>query len=200
MPSAAILAGGQSRRMAGRTKSELRFGSARLIDRQLDVLRRVASHILIVASDGAPFDGLGVTVVSDALPGTGPLGGLYTALTSAPTSQVLVVACDLPFLDARFLTHLAQLGRDVDAAVPSTSDGYQPLCASYSRACAGPILRRIRAGELKVTGFYDEIRMRDIPPRDVAEFDSEGMMFFNVNTADDYRLACSWCDRSGPES
>ena len=178
--------------MAGRDKDALLLGGCRIVERQLAVLRRVAGHVVIVAPDGDRFDHLDVQTVPDALPNAGPLGGLYTAVTVAPTSQVLVVACDLPFLEVDFLRRLMELGRDVDVAVPCTPDGFQPLCASYSRACAAPIRRRLEAGALKVTGFYDEVRVREVSPREVAEFDPDGMMFFNVNTPDDYDRARAW--------
>ena len=38
--------------------------------------------------------------------GAGALGGLYTALVEAPTEQVLVIGCDMPFLTAPFLQFL----------------------------------------------------------------------------------------------
>ena len=200
MTTAAILAGGRSSRMGGQNKSGLTLGAHRIIDRQLAVLRTVASQILIIGSQQDEFDDLNVPVIADALPGAGPLGGLYTALIASTTEQMLIVACDLPFLDARFLDHLAALGRTVDVAVPSTPDGYQPLCASYSRACAEPILRRVQAGKLMVTGFYEEVRVREIPPQEIDAFDPDNMMFFNVNTPLDYRRARSWIERDRHES
>ena len=36
-------------------------------------------------------------------------GGLYTALMEAPTDQLVVMACDMPFLTAPFPTRLAAL-------------------------------------------------------------------------------------------
>jgi molybdopterin-guanine dinucleotide biosynthesis protein A len=53
-----------------------------------------------------------VPVVADGMAGAGVLGGLYTALVEAPTEQVLVIACDMPFLTAPFLSHLASLGAE----------------------------------------------------------------------------------------
>jgi molybdenum cofactor guanylyltransferase len=66
--------------------------------------------------------------------GAGVWGGLYTALIEAPTEQVLVIACDMPFLTAPFLFHLASLGAKVDAVVRRDADGLHPLCARGARA------------------------------------------------------------------
>lgn len=182
--------------MAGRDKGFLPLGGRRIIDRQVAVLRRVVDHLVIVGPDRERFGDLGVPVVQDELPGHGPLGGLYTAVTLAPTAQTLVLACDLPFVTAAFLKHLAELGQHADVVVPATPDGLHPLCASYSRACAEPIRRRLLAGQLKVMGFYEEVRVREISPRETARFDPDGMMFFNVNTPEDYERARAWLDQT----
>lgn len=197
--TAAILAGGRSRRLAGRDKSALRLGSRRIIDRQLAVLRRVAGHVLIVAPEEARFADLGVPIVTDERPGTGPLGALHAALRASPTSPTLVVACDLPFLEPALLEHVLELGRTFDVVVPRTSDGYQPLCASYARACIGPIERQLDAGALKVTGFYEEVEVREIGHGELAPFDPRGVLFHNVNTPEDYAWAQHWID-GGPRA
>jgi len=176
-------------------KSGLAMGPDRIIDRQLAVLRSIASEIVIVASDGARFAEHGLPVLPDAHPGAGPLGGMYTALVASSTPATLIVACDLPFLDAAFLRHVLGLGRDVDAVVPRSSSGYQPLCAVYSHTCVEPIRRRLLAGHRKVTGFYEDIRVREVGPEELAMFDPHGMLFHNVNTPEDYALAKEWLRR-----
>src|SRR5262245_27186028 len=97
--AAAVLAGGEARRLQGRDKCALMIGGQRSIDRQLDLLRQVAEHLLIVANVPARYEGLGVPIVPDLKAGCGALGGVYTAITAAPAPEVLVVACDLPFLN-----------------------------------------------------------------------------------------------------
>src|SRR5688572_29989704 len=144
MWTAAILAGGRARRLGGLDKSGLTIGSGpsaqSILDRQLAVLGSLTTDILIVggASPGRP----GVTVVQDRVAGAGALGGVYTALVEARSDQVLVIACDMPFLTAPFLAHLASLGGAsdagsmVDVVVPRDRHGRHPLCASYHRRSA----------------------------------------------------------------
>lgn len=189
--SAAILAGGQARRLGGVDKAALRLGGVAVIERQLATLRRVARHLLIVANHPERYGSLGPPVVPDLVRGGGALGGIYTAIVSAPTDQTIVVACDLPFLTAAFLRHLAVVGRDVDVAIPRTRDGYHPLCASYSRHASEPIRRRLDAGLLKVTDVLADadVRVREVGPEDVARFDPDAVLLFNVNTPDDYARA-----------
>ncbi len=188
MWTAAILAGGQARRLGGRDKSALRVGAGSILDRQLGVLRTLTPHILIVGGHG-PIAELDVHVVQDRMTGAGALGGLYTALMDAPTEQVLVIACDMPFVSAPFLAALAALGADVDAAVPRDARGRHPLCASYQRRIAAGLKTRIDAGALRIADALGDLHVRDIGPDELAPFDPDGRLLLNVNTPDDYERA-----------
>jgi molybdenum cofactor guanylyltransferase len=191
----AILAGGRARRLNGRDKSALLVGGRRILDRQLDTLRGWPGPILLVAAEPSRFDRFGLPVIADVLPGAGALGGIYTAVTAAPTRQTLVIACDMPFLHRQFLDQLAAWGRDVDAAIPRSVDGYQPLCASYSRTCAGPIRSRIEAGALKISDLLPVLRVREIAPWELRPHDPDGRLFFNINTPEDYARALTLLER-----
>lgn len=198
MWTAAILAGGRARRLGGRDKSALRVGADAILERQLAVLRTLTPHILIVGRYGPspqprPGDGPAaesdVQIVEDRVPGAGALGGLYTALVEAATDQVLVIACDMPFVSAAFLTELARRGAGVDAAIPRDREGIHPLCASYHRRIAPQLRARIDAGELRIIDALRDIQVRDIGPDDLAPFDRDGRLLINVNTPADYERA-----------
>ncbi len=146
--AAAILAGGKARRFGGTIKSTLPIGGVRIIDRQLAALGQVADPIFIVANDPAPFASLGIEVVPDVIPGCGALGGIYTAIVRSPQPRTLVVAGDLPGLPVALLERLVQPS-EADIVVARGPRGYEPLCAVYAAACAGPIRSRLEAGDLK---------------------------------------------------
>ncbi len=186
MYTAAIMAGGQARRFGGRDKAKLTVGDTRIIDRQITVLDKVADQIVIVAPNARPYRSLGLPVFEDLMPGTGALGGIYTAITVSRNPQTLIVACDMPFLNAPFLYHLTNFGHEADVVIPRTTDGYQPLCASYSRSCAAPIRQRLDAGLLKVLELLSDVRVKELDPDDIAPYNPHGVLFFNVNTPDDY--------------
>ena len=198
MWTAAILAGGQARRLGGRDKGALRVGADSILERQLAVLRTLTPHILIVKPGGAgqilatASAGRAQTdvhVVEDRIAGAGALGGLYTALIEAPTEQVLVIACDMPFISAPFLTALAGFGAGVDAAVPRDGHGPHPLCASYQRRIAAHLKTRIAAGALRITDALLDLEVRDIGPDELSPFDPDGRLLLNVNTPADYERA-----------
>ena len=193
MWTAAILAGGQARRLGGRDKSALRVGADSILDRQLAVLRTLTPHILIVGSAFAKASAdkgrANVRMVEDRIAGAGALGGLYTALIDAPTEQVLVIACDMPFISAPFLTALARLGAGVEAAIPRDGHGPHPLCASYQRRVAPRLKTRIDAGMLRIGDALRELEVRDIGPDELTPFDPDGRLLLNVNTPADYERA-----------
>lgn len=189
MWTAAILAGGRARRLGGADKSALLVGGTTILERQLAVLRSVTPHILIVSSDEHRYRDAGVPVVRDRVAGAGSLGGIYTALVEAPTEHILVMACDMPFLTAPFLTRLAALGADPDAALARDARGRHPLCAAWARRCAPHLRTRIDQGRLRVLEALDGLQVREMDPHELAQFDPDERLLLNVNTPDDYARA-----------
>lgn len=187
--TAAILAGGRARRFGGLDKSALVVAGSTILDRQLALLRPLTPHILIVASDAHRYREAGVRVVLDRIQESGSLGGLYTALLEAPTEQLVVMACDMPFLTAPFLTRLAAAGDGVDAAVPRDGRGLHPLCAAWSRRAVPHLRARLDERRLRVLDALPGLDVREIDAHELAQFDPDGRLLLNVNTPDDYARA-----------
>jgi molybdenum cofactor guanylyltransferase len=202
--SAAVLAGGQSRRM-GTDKAllPLRPGDPPLAQVVLDRVRAVAAEVMIVAAERPAYARFGVPVVPDRYPGTGTLGGIATALAAASHDYCLVVACDMPFLNPALLRWLAGLPRDYDALVPrlpgeSRQGGafvFQTLHAIYARSCLPAIERRLGAGHLRVVGFFEDVRVRAVEEREVRALDPDLRSFFNANTPEAAAEARRWLER-----
>jgi molybdenum cofactor guanylyltransferase len=202
--AAAILAGGRATRLHGADKGRLVIGGRTIRDRQLDALAGLVDDIFLVggaaADPGAdasagPEDRAGIPHVPDLAPARGPLGGIQTALHRAgDASCTLIVACDLPFVSRPFLAFLLARARAADAAdvvVPRSGDRLHPLCATYNRRVREAVDRRVGSGALAVQGLFDEVRVDVVEPEVVATFDPEGIMFWNVNTPDEYERACA---------
>src|SRR5271156_5541718 len=96
-----ILAGGASSRM-GRDKALLELGGVPLIVRTARLVESVVGSATVVG-DSAAFRALGLRTIADDWPGTGPLGGIATALRASSAPWSLVVACDLPDLTEAWL-------------------------------------------------------------------------------------------------
>lgn len=191
MWTAAILAGGQSRRLGGRNKASLQVGGASVLDRQLARLRRVVDRTIIIANDRDRFHASGVPVIQDMAPGAGALGAMYTAVHAAPTDHTLVMACDMPFVSEPLLAFLVEAGRTADIAIPRTARGYEPLCATYSRRSAGELLRLVEEKRFKLSevALIPGLIVRELGPDELEPFGPEEVLFFNINTPDDYARA-----------
>lgn len=190
--SAAILAGGQSRRM-GTDKALIRLtpDGPTLVERVVAALQAVASDVFLVANDDR-LGFLGLRTVPDVVPGAGSLGGIYSAVTGASTEHCLVVACDMPLLSVPLLRALAAERRDYDVLAPfikvgenrqGKTDGvYETLHAIYGRGALPAIEEQLSAGRYRIVGFFPQVRVRALPEEEVRRHDPELHSFFNVNT------------------
>ena len=183
--SAAVLAGGQARRLGGRDKSRLVVRGRSIIVRQLDVLQRVSDDVFLVSSFAERHADLGLPVYPDVVAGAGAIGGVLTALERARHELVLVVACDLPFLKAPLLLALADLARRADGAWPATSRGVEPLAACYQRRVRDVLRARIDAGRLKLMDLDRVLRMARLEGEALAACGAPEEIFANVNTLED---------------
>ena len=201
--SAIILSGGQSRRM-GRDKALLELDGERLLDRVANTVSAISDDVIVVAGDPARYPAGGWRVVGDAFPGAGALGGLYSGLQAARHPYVVAVACDMPFLSTPLLRYLARMASGWDAAVPQVSDtpltddlalsprhtakdrDLQPLHAVYNRRVAKVIRERIAAGDLRMIGFFPQIRVRYVSAAEIERYDPQRLSFFNANTPEEW--------------
>jgi len=188
-----ILAGGQATRYGGLPKGLERVAGERVIDRVANVLAQTTDELLLIANDASASTWLpGVRVERDVRPGFGSLGGILSGVVHAG-QPALIVAWDMPFVPAGLLAALRDLGeRDhADAAVPESGSrrGVEPLCAYYTPACVAPIERQIDRGDLRVVGFYDDIRLARLDAELVRGFGDPERLFMNINTPDELALA-----------
>lgn len=130
-----VLAGGKSRRM-GRDKALLLRGGESQLAYMVSLLDTVVNRVFVSArSDQAEdtersrFD-----LIVDRYEDMGPIAGILSALQEYPHADWLVVACDLPNIDASTLGFLLKNVSDNQpfTAFRSSHDGLpEPLCAVY---------------------------------------------------------------------
>src|SRR5215208_992313 len=196
---AAVLAGGQSRRM-GTDKALLPLvtGGPPMLGLVLERLSAVADDTIIVADDQPRYAAFGTRVVPDLNRHVGALGGIQAAITWSAHEHILVVACDMPFLSPALLQRMADEPRDYDVLVPlipgeSRQRGdslvYQTLHAIYSKRCLPFIEQQIAEGNRQVIGFFEGVRVRTLDVREIARWDPGLQSFFNANTPESLRLA-----------
>ncbi len=187
-----VLAGGRSRRL-GRDKAVELVGGEPLISRVIGRMSEVANEIVVVVSgdEGAsqlplPQD---ATVVVDAYPDKGSLGGIFSGLRAGRSDWAMVVACDMPFVNVALLKHILDQTDECDAVVPMLDGRPEPIHAAYSKVCLPAIEKKILADDLKIAGFFEDVRVKFVPEREVDSFDPDHLSFFNINTEQDLQRA-----------
>jgi len=190
-----ILAGGESSRM-GVDKGLLEIAGVPMIVRATRLVESAVGGPAVVVGTPEKYRGLGLRAIADDWPGCGPLGGITTALRASEADWNLIVACDLPYLTREWLEYLLQRARDSEAEavvpmnlVPASKRGAEPLCAIYHTGGESAMRRALERGVRKVTDGLAELRVEVIEPAEWKGFDSNGLLFKNVNTPADYEEA-----------
>jgi molybdopterin-guanine dinucleotide biosynthesis protein A len=197
-----ILAGGAASRFGGLPKGLERVAGRRIVDRVASALREVTDDLLMIANSPDAASWLpGVRSERDVRTGLGALGGLHAALSHAQT-DVLLVAWDMPFVSAALLGEMRRIGdggvdarveqqefiESPDVVIPESDGsrrGVEPLCAWYSQRCLPAIERTLDAGDLRVIGFHELVRVQRLPLARVEDFGDPSRLFSNVNTPSD---------------
>ena len=187
--AAFILAGGESSRM-GSNKALLELGGVPLIVRMARLVESAAVKPTVVGSPEI-YARLRLRAVRDDWPGAGPLGGIATALRASESQWNLIVACDLPYLTKPWLEHLIHRAErsNADVVLPLNDAGAEPLCAMYNKTAESAIWLALDRGVRKVTDGLAGLHIEHIEPREWKAFDSEGLLFKNMNSAADYEEA-----------
>lgn len=182
--SVAILAGGQSRRM-GQNKALLRLGQLTVLERVINAVRPLCDDLFLVADTSEPYRSFGLPIVPDLVPGKAVLGGIYTALACARYEWALVLACDMPLLDSRVLAFQSTFCADADVVTPRVHSNPETLHTFYHKRCLPAIQKRLTADQLKVTGFFDQVRVVYLSAEMLRPFSPQLHCLLNLNTPQD---------------
>jgi len=185
--SVAILAGGQSKRM-GQDKAFLKVGDRPVIERVLNRVESLSDDIFISANSAEKYQRFGLRVVPDVYPNKAALGGIYSAIRAARHQHVLVVACDMPFLNIELLKYLVDLAPAADVVAPLiTSPQPETMHAVYSKTCLPAIETRLKANKLRIIGFFEDVSARYVSRAEVTKFDPDLYSFVNMNKPWDWK-------------
>jgi molybdopterin-guanine dinucleotide biosynthesis protein A/molybdopterin converting factor small subunit len=184
-----VLAGGRSTRMQ-RDKAALEYrAGVTQLDAAMALLEgRVArAFVSVRAEQSADPTRAKYASIADLGDVEGPIAGICAALTHSPDSAWLVLACDLPFLDARTLDFLiaSRDERCVATAFRSSHDGLpEPLCAIYEPRALADLRKHIAAGRNCPRKFLISAHVKLLDQPDPRALD-------NVNTVAEYGAAMS---------
>ncbi len=200
-----VQAGGGSTRF-GVDKSLVELDGKSMLQRTCELIGSVCKSVRIVAPDDR-YPNAPAPVIADKWPGEGPLGGIVTALYHSDgfsralqgartagldeRSFCLIVSCDMPFLTREWLVWLCDRAAisKAEVIVPKSKNGLEPLCACWRTDTARAVQRAFDGGVRKVTEAMKRLRMEVLDESAWKRFDSDGRLFWNMNTPEDYEEA-----------
>jgi molybdopterin-guanine dinucleotide biosynthesis protein A len=196
-----VLAGGQSTRMK-RDKATLAYhGGKTQLERAMELLGPRVKRAFVSVRPGqtdpvrARFE-----QIVDTREGLGPIAGITAAQARYPDAAWLVLACDLPFLEAATLDYLlaerdpmrqATAFRSSHSGNPKHNGLPEPLCAIYEPSSREAILAHLASGKDCPRKFLikGDTKLIDQPnPRALD----------NVNTPEEYGSAMTSLNLDAP--
>ncbi|MBN9015471.1 MAG: molybdenum cofactor guanylyltransferase, partial [Rhizobiales bacterium] len=139
-----------------------------LLESTIQRVAEVANAVVVIAPDDRDYRRFEVELIPDDRPDMGVLGGVATALRRFDGSDVLVVACDHPFLNVDLLRHMAQIDEECDVIIPRTLGAsrqgsavtLQTLYAIYRATCREPLAKVLERGYATAMDFFGLVRVR----------------------------------------
>jgi molybdenum cofactor guanylyltransferase len=178
-PAGLVLAGGRSRRL-GIDKTRLGLvRDGRILSLVEWAVARLAGLCEPIVVAGPESVAGRARAIADG-PAPGPAGGLLGARAALPSSTVLALACDLPWIGADALERLLACRRDtgVDLALFRSAGGLEPLCSLWSPAALARLAERCAAGDPSLWTLVGDPRVPSVV-LDGSDLGEEA--FFNLN-------------------
>ncbi|HEM56028.1 MAG TPA: formate dehydrogenase accessory sulfurtransferase FdhD [Thermodesulfobium narugense] len=186
--SIAILSGGKSSRM-GQEKSLVEFDGKTMIERIIEELSSISDDIFLITNKEDLYSFLNLEKFPDIYKDSGPLAGIHSALKHSKNQKVLILSCDMPFVNKNFALYLFDQSTDYDVTVPVYRGSYEPLFAIYDKKIVDVIEVHLKKNERKIISFYPDVKVKKIEEDEMSDrFDCE-LLFFNVNTPSDLEYA-----------
>ena len=185
-----VLAGGRSTRMQ-RDKATLSYQGRTQLERAMELVGSCVAQAFVSVRAEQRTDPARARYaqIVDTRDGLGPIAGIAAAQALRPDAAWLVLACDLPFLDARavrFLVEHRDPARSATAFRSTQAGRHQglpePLCAIYEPRSAGALLAYLETGRTCPRKFLlqtDALLLEQPDPRALD----------NINTPEEYDAA-----------
>lgn len=174
----------------GENKAFIPLGNQPMIAHVLARLAQVgAAETVIITRSPSLYEDFDARVINDEGAGHGALNGIYSALCLCETPYIIVVGCDMPFIDPAWIQWIYDIRADYDAVVPVFDGLPQSLHALYHRRCVKSFAEQLTNKVYRMESALEHINTHFIPEDLCRARDSSGKTFFNINTPDDLKRA-----------
>ena len=177
-----ILAGGKNSRMNGEKKLFLNYQGETFCSRILrafDMLPK--TYISVEAPE--PYVHLNLPMVVDMYQEIGPMGGIYSGLSSIDAEALLVAACDMPMIEQDVVKKLLEAYQENEKiTIVKSGDRLHPLLGIYPKNIL-PVMEKLideKCYKMKVLLGQAEYQ--------IVEIEQENKSVNNINTIEDYKM------------
>ena len=173
-----ILAGGKSSRM-GQDKGLMDYEGKPMILHVINALQKISKNIVIIANN-EEYAQFGFPTYNDIYKETGPIGGIFTALTHSDFDQNLIISCDSPNISHELLSHIINESVGYDITIPVNNGKSHQLIALYSKNCLPVLKSQIEGKNYKLRDCFSYLNVNLV---DCEQFSETN--FKNINSKED---------------
>lgn len=183
--AAIVLAGGKSSRM-GTDKALITVHGVPLLQKVCQVAQTVTETVYVVTPWGKRYEEI-IPPDCQIIPEQQgekpcPLIGFTQGLAQVQTEWVLLLACDLPNLEAtevqRWVQYLPQVSPDTLALLPKHPKGWEPLCGFYHCCSLSWLETYVNQGGRSFQRWLAQVKVAELPVSDFRQL-------YNCNTPAD---------------
>ncbi|MHB0934837.1 MAG: molybdenum cofactor guanylyltransferase [Armatimonadota bacterium] len=178
--TAAILAGGESRRMGQPKEGVLLPNGTPMIARVISILQTVSPRVVIVGACRGFEIPDGVLHLPDLHPGEGPLAGLESLLASGLDDRYLLAGCDQPLLTPKLLGRLTGCEAEVCLFHTGNEQDFFPFPGIYSSSLLPLVRDALSAGRRSMKRLLEQAPVTRLPLSP-----AETSLLRSINTPDE---------------
>lgn len=195
-----ILAGGNSRRF-GSNKGFALYKGVPFYEWSLRAMKKTVDSCVLVTSrelesEYKAITGMPVIVDDSSFKESGPLGGMYTAMSEmAQAEWYVLLPIDVPYINSCIIEKIIEAdGTGFKSIIPIIEGKKQFLIAAYHYSLKDVIYEQLRSGNYRMQSLVDSIDVLYIEEKEMGK--NAGVSFRNVNTVQDLEIFKSEdCDK-----
>lgn len=166
--TAAILAGGESRRM-GADKAAMLLHGKPLWRHVFEAIEPLFADVMV--SVRAPREDIPCAQIVDRSEDRGPMVGIKAALERSRHDWLFVIGCDMPAVSRPLIRLLADRRGPYDAVVMHAFARPQPLFGFYAKSCLPKLSSRIDTGERSMIRLLNNLDCRMLDETEARSLD-----------------------------
>lgn len=188
-----ILAGGKSERM-GTNKSLLRINGKTIIERTIDLMRKIFNEIILITNTPQEYEFIDATKYKDQFTLMGPLAGIHSGLINSTTAANFILSSDMPLMSKEMIEYIVQFKTDRSITICREKNFIHPFPGLYSKSIVNEIeiiLNNTSINQNTGKHKYSVHKLLNKIEPEIIEVHNlqiyNDLLFYNINTQEEYQ-------------